>query len=592
MSKFFEPINASATHIYHSALELCPISSIVRTLYYDRCHGITRLPRVVIGTPNSWDSTISISGEGTYKFCAWSPCGRFVAAQTGTTVEIRNQLTFELLMVLKPTKNAPLPTGPLAYSPDGRSLASGFSNTIVIWDVQTGGVAKEIGCRRAIVSMAWSSDGRTIATTLRHKEKPARVETYEVASGAQLFTKKLESGIAFWHLWAHEKSFRLMTIPLHSIEDPTLEITISEIGPILIKIESFSVATGMGTQSISNITFSPSTYRVSISGPGTLCVMDIRSSICLLKEGGFTYPQFSSDGSFFAALGPHTATAWRYTSGCYTKWGGSLFQRDIHMPDYKITLHFSPTSSSILAQRRKFLQLRRLDNPPTTSRTDHLCAAISRSGGRIATAHRGERTVTIIDIHSRAPSKFIDAGIEIKGLVITGNVLMVASQETVVAWLLREEGTVEGVFDDKRADRSDSIWTTTPLRQPYHLISFNVEGQVGVIQGKIPFIYNIETGDILDRAHEPQRERRRWDTFYGQSDGLQYHRLSRLKAPPEDGWPTPGTKMQVGWVTDPGGRHRFWLPVEWRKSLSPRNWHHDITTLFGRAESQLIIIKF
>ena len=29
VAKFFEPINASATHIYHSALELCPASSIV-----------------------------------------------------------------------------------------------------------------------------------------------------------------------------------------------------------------------------------------------------------------------------------------------------------------------------------------------------------------------------------------------------------------------------------------------------------------------------------------------------------------------------------------------------------------------------------
>jgi hypothetical protein len=27
--KFFEPINVSATHIYHSALELTPLSSIV-----------------------------------------------------------------------------------------------------------------------------------------------------------------------------------------------------------------------------------------------------------------------------------------------------------------------------------------------------------------------------------------------------------------------------------------------------------------------------------------------------------------------------------------------------------------------------------
>src|ERR1700679_660655 len=91
VTKFFEPINASATHIYHSALELCPTSSIVRELYYNRAGRITRLPRVVVGPPDSWDSTISISGKGDYGSCTWSPCGRFVAALMGNTAEIRNQ---------------------------------------------------------------------------------------------------------------------------------------------------------------------------------------------------------------------------------------------------------------------------------------------------------------------------------------------------------------------------------------------------------------------------------------------------------------------------------------------------------------------
>ena len=118
VTKFFEPINVSAIHIYHSALELCPMSSIVRGHYYDWCSRITRLPRVVVGTPGSWDPTISVSSKCyEYESCTWSPCGRFVAAQVANVVEIRNQFTFELPTVLQPTDTTHRLTGPLAYSP-------------------------------------------------------------------------------------------------------------------------------------------------------------------------------------------------------------------------------------------------------------------------------------------------------------------------------------------------------------------------------------------------------------------------------------------------------------------------------------------
>ena len=36
VTKFFEPISVSAAYIYHSALELSPLSSIIRRLYYHR----------------------------------------------------------------------------------------------------------------------------------------------------------------------------------------------------------------------------------------------------------------------------------------------------------------------------------------------------------------------------------------------------------------------------------------------------------------------------------------------------------------------------------------------------------------------------
>ena len=59
VTTFFEPISLSAAHVYHSAPELCPLSFVVRRLYYHR-RRITS-PRLVAGIPDLWDERVSIS---------------------------------------------------------------------------------------------------------------------------------------------------------------------------------------------------------------------------------------------------------------------------------------------------------------------------------------------------------------------------------------------------------------------------------------------------------------------------------------------------------------------------------------------------
>ena len=139
VTKFFEPIQASATHIYHSALELCPISSIVRKLYYDRCDRITQCPRVVVGTPDRWDPTRSFFCKGNGKSCAWSPCGQFIAARTREMVEIRNHLTLEILTILQSPSDAHPLIGSPAYSPTGGPLPA---PSLMVW---LSGISKQVG---------------------------------------------------------------------------------------------------------------------------------------------------------------------------------------------------------------------------------------------------------------------------------------------------------------------------------------------------------------------------------------------------------------------------------------------------------------
>ena len=545
-------------------------------MYYDRCDRVTRCPRVVIGTPDSWNPAVLFSGNSRTMFCAWSPCGQFITAQTEKIVEIRNHLTFEILTVLQSPNDIPSLTGPLAYSPDRRSLACAFSNGIVIWDIQTGGVVKGLKCRGdPIESLVWSLDGDKIGITSEIFDGYC-IETYEIASGAQLL---LAESSRIPHLWAYKQSFRFVT---DSLRESRPEISISEIGTTLTKIESVSPEFPMDDDPTVDA-FSPSTSRVSILDDDTLHVVEIRESNVLLRDyGEFWSSQFSPDGNFFAAHEVDGLRIWKYASGTYTSWREFPLQR--LLTSYK-SLEFSPSSVSILYQREYTVHVWPLDDSITPPIHHRPCnyVAIPPSGHYAVAAHGS--TITIIGVHLRAPLWSIDTGAVIETLLITENVLLAKFSGKFVAWLLTEEGV----------GNYHSIWT---ISSSY--THFRVKGQVGVISARdhMPhFIYHTGTGDVLDSVRKPQQSSHPFLPWISLSflSGYQHPRRKRPQSnvPPEDDWLTSNAKMQeVGWVMDPQGRHRLWMPVEWREPWERENWHHSITTLFVKIQGQVITIKF
>ena len=207
-TNFFEIIDVSATHVYHSALELSPLSSIVRGFYYHRqpCP----LPRVVIGIPESWDPSTAISTKhSSYLSSTWSTCSQFIAAVTEEAVEIRDGLTLKLLSTLQATQVTTRFKYGIAYSPDGQSLACCSDTAIIIWDAQTGGVVKEIVCEVICsgLTLVWSLDGKTIGTLSWSAFETYPVFTYDVASGTTLSSGILQSRDGPF-LWAHDRTFK------------------------------------------------------------------------------------------------------------------------------------------------------------------------------------------------------------------------------------------------------------------------------------------------------------------------------------------------------------------------------------------------
>ena len=586
MTKFFDVINVSATHIYHSALELCPLSSIIRKLYYHR--RINCSPKVVLGTPDSWDQAIAVSyKDHRYEHCTWSPCGRFVATQTTETVEIRNQLTLEPVIILQRTETVPYLKGPLAYSPDGRSIACASNVSIIIWDIQTGGVAKEIKCG-ASNSFVWSSDGGTLCTIHSESKATFTVHTHAISSGTTSSPDTFKSG-SNPHLWTDDESFWIMTTM--EGEYRTRSIDILKVGSTLAKVQSFSLSSLYGKIG----SFSPATRRISISSDRRLRISDIRSSgpgNCLLDQiGDFLSHCFSSDGSLFAASQQSSVHIWKYDSGYYVPLWEFLCEGPLDFPP-----RFSPTLSSILGNSWNVLQVWRLHEPPTTSETYRRhYVELSRSGTRVATAYWRESAITITDLLAQTPPQFIDTDMTIDGMVLTGNVLLVAGSEKLVAWLLTEEGLVDGVIGDGRVGRSDSIWTISQSSQP---LVFRVEGQVGFIKsnGVVTHIYHTETGDVLHSSQAPSYYSFfGWDSLNGTFCGEDYLRrcdFSQCSIPLKDRWKTSRSTLREGWVKDSKGKRRLWVPVEWRAEWDLKDWCDNITTQFSHLGGRSVLIKF
>ena len=565
--------------------------SIVRQLYYHRCRPITPWPRVEIGAPDAWDQSVSASNKGhEYRFCTWSPCGRFVAAQTVGTVEIRSQLTFELLTTLQPTEIIGSLTGPLTYSPDGRSIACGSGTSILIWDIQTGGVARKIRCGLKNISMVWSSDGRKIGFI----DTKTRVHTCDLVSGTTISPGKI-SPTADPYFWAHEESFRILTT-VPSGGDCVATVEVLEVGRILTKISSFTVPWSIKAQDNLKISYSPTTRRFAISADHVLHIFKDQSWIpCPSESESISFHCFSPDGRLFAVVVGERIRVWKYASCLYEQW------KELQCPGQTNSfLQFSPTQLLILGSFGNTLhgwRLHDLHTTPETNPQQHARLCLSSSGKYIATAYKLETTVTITEPYSQAPPHLIDTGVEVEGLAFTGNVLLVVGLETIVAWLLTEEGLLRGVFSSGRASRRDSIWTVSTPKSVFGPAT-KADGHVVLISpdgtGVPPyFIYNTETGEAFHPGQVPVDPTFSGIWEYPRNPVVALNLLcAHVLASPDGSWQISKVAVRDGWVKDPDGRYRLWVPVEWRASWGLGTWYHDIATQYSIIGGKPVIIKY
>jgi hypothetical protein len=269
------------------------------------------MPKVAIGTPDSWDRTIAVSGKDQYDGpCIWSPCGRFVAARTKKAVEIRNQLTLELITTLQPAETIRHLVGPLAYSPDDvpspappiLPLSSGISRRVE-WPKKSN-VAPTLShwCGRRMDGRFVPSIRGTGGPSLCIHTMPPQARHHPQAHSSQEMTHT--SGRTYG-------SFRVMTTVRGGYpENNTIDVF--KVESTLTKIESFTFPPSLRSEA--KITsFSPDTHHISISDGNTLQIFDIRNQERLLAEtGNFLSHCFSPSGYCFAASQESGVHVWVY----------------------------------------------------------------------------------------------------------------------------------------------------------------------------------------------------------------------------------------------------------------------------------------
>jgi WD40 repeat protein len=142
--------------------------------------------------------TFPLAGEveGSARSLAFSPDGRFLAAGGATSARVLDVSRFggpgsparwSTPRAVSETRH-PTPVWSVAFSPDGRRLATGSDDGLLrLWDLRTGRIEALHGHENAILSVAFSPDGSQIVTAswdgtarlwpahLRREESPLRL---------------------------------------------------------------------------------------------------------------------------------------------------------------------------------------------------------------------------------------------------------------------------------------------------------------------------------------------------------------------------------------------------------------------------------
>jgi WD40 repeat protein len=638
---YFEVINTSAPHIYHSALALAPQGSTVRKLYESHAHPFMR---VVCGAPMSWDpNTAATTCPLSIHLAVWSPCNRFIATALGFSddvpTDVLDSVTLQRLQTLEYPQGVSKTNRVIVFSPDSRTLTScgghdagdlSHEMVVVSWDLQTGGIASIIrwqGPDENLMgdpSITYSANGKMVGIFCWYRDS-TNIFICNVVSGVYMHSHSISGDIPLSsNIWTHGESLRFATTDVTTI-------TIWEVGFIWnntpTKVESLSAPDGLHpspAERIKQLQFLPAPCRLAFVLKDEVLVWDAQNSKLLLHCRNTNFipmMSFSPDGSFFTCstsgsdiyLWKESPTGYIlhemlalkagwYLRSILSQNGGSIavyYDRTIQLWH---TTSFTTHPSSILTQAGQHFGGFLLDFSP--------------DGSFAVVAMKKNSMVTVLTLKSGVPQLTINTGIEVYGLRVVGNTVVVTDDQNVIAWNL----PVGGCVPDARMGLEDSSWkmnlggpqlsfvTGASISPNSHYIALKsglpgfsylriYSGSTGeylgyeLTEGVIPW-FAPDGCDIWCVANSGEAEVCRVGSGQKGLERLE-HRVN-VEHPPE-GYPWGSScGYQVTddwWVLGQDGKRLLMLPPPWQSYAVQRVWKGQFLVLLHDGLSEPVILE-
>ena len=631
--EFFEVINISAPHIYHSALLLSPRESIVRR-QFKQC--VRPFTRVVRGLPESWEPISATRYLDDLKGIAvWSPCGKSIAVARAGSTEIIDAVTLNRLSTLEsPPSLSLLPC--LGFTPDGRFLTRFSLQETVSWDIQTGGPLGTVksGFRpcppKDPFEFTYSIDGKMVAVAYGFsRDRGCSVVIFDLF-GAHIHTHRIHEGHIIPPIWTHGQCLRFAIMKQSFITIWEVAFT-STHGPA--EVESLPAPAKIADWRCPM--FFPALSRLAFILRDTVQIWDAKASKLLLKTGTSRdfrphplWCSFSSDGHFFAYFTGTGVHIWKESPSGYT-------------PHQKLAINtllvhaaprLSPDGKSIIISLSSAIQLwstkdQILSSPDTPAGGDRFVVGFSPNGLFAGFAGSGGNMVKILDLRSGDLLLAIDMHVWFRNLWMTENTVVVAGPGggIVSGNLPGENSTFKSWFKSwiKGSVQTTTLDHSVPSSYRLHFNGLNISVSPDLSRVVAPArtdsagvgylgVYEVSTGRYLGGINtaeypEPvftldghqiwdQQYHLRWEIVEDSRSGtVELKPLGKTARPPGL-FPFHSSRgyevTEDGWVLSPARERLLWLPQRWRSTWRNRTWGGRFLALLHRELSDVVILEF
>ena len=643
--KFFEVINISAPHIYHSALLLSPRTSIVRRLYKQYTRPFAR---VIHGLPESWEPiSATLHCDDSVGDAVWSPCGEFIAIPRQGSTDILDAGTLSQLSTFE------YPPGfdgkDLCFTPDGCFLTQFSPHGPLSWDIQTGGPLKTSQFVHNQIPLSFSStysiDGKMIAVA-RKNPPPDHKDGNDHSShnnshsitifnlfGTLMHTHSVPEGPIIPPIWTHGQCLQFATMKQSFITIWEIAFS-STCRPTEVK--SLPVPDGIADGK--KFLFFPSLSQLAFTLGDTIQIWDAKASKLLLKtlpefqvtRHNSSWGSFSFDGCFFACLVTTGVYIWKESPSGYILHQKLVFPTPVHPR----APHFSPNGELIIITHDSKIYLwPTIDQilPPHNSPTgdddvNGFVLGFSPNEPLVAFVPWRKSVIKILNLQSGDLLLATDMNVEICCMWMTENtVVAVGENGDIVSCDLSGEnhtfkpganiknsvlttissGSVQypsvDIFGADISLSPDRSWIAVPvctnLRDTvqYFLVVCDVStgrclGSVETTTLSTP-IFSFDGHWIWDAEHYFM-----WEIFEDSRSGTIELKSLEEAVPPPELCPFDSTcgyeVTDDRWVLSPTREQLLWLPQHWRSNWRRRIWNRQFLGLNHEELSDVVILEF